>query len=64
MALAIRFDRLVQSGEVASYAELSRLGHVSCTRITQIMALLQLAPDVQEEILFLPRVMQGRDPIV
>jgi hypothetical protein len=27
------------------------------------MNLLQLAPDIQEQILFLPRTTQGRDPI-
>ena len=30
---------------------------------TQIMNLLHLAPDIQEEILFLPRVTEGHDPI-
>jgi hypothetical protein len=32
-------------------------------RITQIMNLLQLAPDIQEALLFLPRTAKGRDPI-
>ncbi|MBN1553550.1 MAG: hypothetical protein JXA11_02310 [Phycisphaerae bacterium] len=32
-------------------------------RMTQIMNLLLLAPDIQEEILFLPRTTSGRDPI-
>jgi hypothetical protein len=27
------------------------------------MNLLQLAPDIQEEILFLPRTVRGRDPL-
>lgn len=63
MALAIRFDRLVRAGEVAEYAELARLAHVTRARITQIMNLLMLAPDIQEAILFLPRVEHGRDPI-
>jgi hypothetical protein len=27
------------------------------------MAFLQLAPDIQEDLLFLPRVMAGKDPI-
>ncbi len=31
--------------------------------MTQIMNLLMLAPDIQEAILFLPRVESGRDPI-
>ena len=63
MALAIRFDQLIQNGEVADYAELARLGQVSRARVTQIMNLLMLAPDIQEEILFLPRVIEGRDPL-
>ena len=63
MALAIRFQQLLQQGEIANYAELARLGHVSRARITQIMNLLLLAPDIQEELLFLPRIKQGRDPI-
>lgn len=63
MALAIRMQRLVESGEVRDYAELARLGHVTRARMTQIMNLLNLAPDIQEEILFLPPVEFGRDPI-
>ncbi len=63
MALAIRFDRLIKAGEIADQAEIARLGHVSRARVTQIMNLLHLAPDIQEEILFLPRTESGRDPI-
>jgi len=63
MALAVRFDGLVRSGAVADYAELAELGHVSRARITQIMNLLLLAPDIQEHILFLPRTRNGRDPM-
>jgi hypothetical protein len=32
-------------------------------RMTQIMNLLQLAPDIQEELLFLPRIERGDSPI-
>src|SRR3954463_8121460 len=63
MALAIRFDGLLQRGEVKDYAELARLGHVTRARVTQVMNLLQLAPDIQEAILFLPEVAGGRDPV-
>jgi len=63
MALAIRIKRLIDSGEVRDYAELARLGHVTRARVTQIMNLLCLAPDIQEAILFLPPVESGRDPI-
>ncbi|MFG0241646.1 MAG: hypothetical protein ACF8R9_02545 [Phycisphaerales bacterium JB054] len=63
MALAIRFDRLLRDGRVASQSELARLARVTQPRMTQIMNLLHLAPDIQEEILFLPPVTEGRDPV-
>ena len=43
--------------------ELARLGHVTRARLTQITKLLQLAPDIQEAILCLPRVETGHDRI-
>jgi hypothetical protein len=60
MALAMRFDELIRSGQVTGYAELARLGHVTRARVSQIASLLGLAPDLQEEILFLPRTLRGR----
>lgn len=51
MALAIKFQGLVDRGEVPDYADLARLGYVTRARMTQIMNLLLLAPDIQEEIL-------------
>ena len=36
-------------------------GRVSRARVSQIMNLLLLAPDIQEEILFLPRTVKGVD---
>ena len=63
MALAIRFDQLLRDGVVANQAELARLGHVSPSRLSQVMALLRLAPEIQEAILFLPPTNRGRDPI-
>jgi len=53
MALAIKFQDMVDRGEVRDYADIARLGYVTRARITQIMNLLHLAPAVQEEILFL-----------
>jgi hypothetical protein len=63
MALALQLDELLRSGLVADQAALARLGHVSRARISQIVGLLNLAPDIQEALLFLPPVVQGRDPI-
>jgi hypothetical protein len=63
MALAIHFDDLVRKGVVRDYADLARLGGVCRARISQIMDLLDLAPDTQEDILHLPRGLGGRDVV-
>jgi hypothetical protein len=63
MALAIRFDDLLRSGKVRDMSELARLAHVSQPRMTQIMNLLHLAPDIQEDILYLPNNVSGRDSL-
>jgi hypothetical protein len=63
MALAIRFDQLLRDGVVADQSELARLGYVSPARVSQVMALLQLAPEIQEAILFLRPTERGRDPV-
>ena len=51
MALAIKFETMVERGEVRDYADLARLGYVTRARLTQIMNLMLLAPDLQEELL-------------
>jgi hypothetical protein len=63
LALALRFDGLLRDGTVKDYAELARLGHVTRARISQIMSLVLLAPDIQEAVLFLAPTREGRDPI-
>ncbi len=63
LALAIRYDQLLQAGHIGDYQELSQLGNVSRARITQIMNLRLLAPDVQEAILFLRKRGTHHDPI-
>lgn len=37
IALAIKFDEMIRSGEVKDQAEFARLGHVSRARLTQIV---------------------------
>jgi len=64
MALALRIDERVRRGELASYAEVAALGHVTRARVSQIMSLLNLAPDLQESLLFLPRTERGRDAVI
>ena len=51
MALAIHFEDLIRQGVVTDYADLARLGHVTRARVTQIMNLRLLAPEIQEELL-------------
>lgn len=63
MALAIKYDRLLRKGVVADLSELAHLCQVTQPRMTQIMNLLHLAPDIQEAILHLPAVERGHDPI-
>src|SRR5689334_11261346 len=63
LALAIRLEQLVQARVIVNYAALAALGHVSRARVTQILNLLLLAPDIQEALLFLPPTERGRDPI-
>jgi hypothetical protein len=63
MALAIRFEDLLRQESVKSCAELARLGCVSRARVSQIMDLLNLAPDIQERLLFLTPVRTWRDEL-
>ena len=63
MALAIKCSQLIRDGVAADQAELAHFGHITPSRMTQIMMLLNLAPDIQEQILFLPRTQHGRDAI-
>jgi hypothetical protein len=63
MALALHFEAQLGQGLLRNYSELARLGHVSRARISQVMNLLNLAPDLQEALLFLPRTGHGRDAI-
>ena len=63
MALAVRFQQLIDDGVVENQAEIARLSHVSRARVTQIMNLLHLAPDIQEAILNLPPTISGKDRV-
>ena len=64
LALALRIDEQVRRGEMASFAEVAELGHVTRACVSQIMNMLNLAPDIQEAIPFLPRTVRGRDPLI
>ena len=63
LALAIHFQDMIQRGEARDYADLARLGCLTRERMSQIMELVWLAPDIQQEILHLGPQTGGRYPI-
>jgi len=63
LALAIHIDDLLRKGEVRDYSDAARLGLLCRERVSQIMRLTYLAPDIQIEILYFPPVPGGRYPI-
>jgi hypothetical protein len=50
-------------GEIPDLATVARRASVTRARITQILGLLLLGPEIQEAILSLPPFTQGRDPL-
>jgi hypothetical protein len=63
VALAHRFAAELRSATAASMAELAAQRGITRARMTQIMNLLLLAPDIQEELLFLPPTVRGCDQV-
>jgi hypothetical protein len=63
MALAIHFQDMIQRGEAHDYADLARLGCLTRERMSQIMELVWLAPDIQQAILEFPPTRVARFPI-
>jgi hypothetical protein len=63
LALAIQFQNMIAQDDAKDYADLARLGGLCRERVSQIMRLNYLAPDVQVELLYLPPTLTGRCPI-
>lgn len=63
MALAIKIEGKVRDGEFTDYAEVALSAGLTRARISQIANLTLLAPEIQEQILFMERPEQGRDGI-
>jgi hypothetical protein len=63
MALAIYYEDLIRQGHVYDYAEIATLGYVTRARVTQIMNLRLLAPDIQEQLLTFSLIENGRDSL-
>ncbi len=62
LALAHRLDADIQAGVYEDQADVARQHGLTRARLTQLMNLLLLAPDIQEELLAL-EVPAGREPI-
>lgn len=54
MALAIKYQGMLDRGEVSGITELARLCHVTQPRMSQIINLNFFCPKIQEWLLFLP----------
>jgi site-specific DNA recombinase len=63
MALAIKFERQIREGEIRNHRVIAEAGQISRARLSQIMRLTNLAPCIQEELLFLPKTLIGSDRI-
>ena len=63
MALAVQFQDMIQRGDARDYSDLARLGCITRERMSQIMELVWLAPDIQQEILEFPPRPATRFPI-
>ena len=64
LALALRLEAQLRQGVLKDNAEVASAGHVTRARVSQILSLVHLAPDIQEAILFLPRTQRGRDRVI
>jgi hypothetical protein len=63
MALAIHCDELLRTDQITNQSELARYASITPARMTQILTLLNLAPDIQEAILLLPGTTKGRGDV-
>ena len=59
---AMEWQGLIESGETRNQAEIARREGITRARVTQVMAMLRLAPEIREQILALPE-MVGRPAI-
>lgn len=63
MALAIKYQGMLDRGEVSGVTELAELCHVTQPRMSQILNLNLLSPHIQEKLLFLPEPTRGKSTI-
>tara|TARA_R110002049_G_scaffold285698_4_gene467062 strand:+ start:225050 stop:225361 length:312 start_codon:yes stop_codon:yes gene_type:complete len=61
MALAIRLEDLLDSGLVGNQAEIAKAAGITTARVSQILNLNRLAPDIQQAILELEPTTEKTD---
>jgi hypothetical protein len=62
LAFAHEIDRRVRARELDDLAHAARVFGLTRARVTQLVSLTLLAPSIQEAILAMPPVTEGRDP--
>jgi len=55
---AIEWQTLLESGEASNQAAIARQEGITRARVTQVMGLLRLAPEIQEHVLSLPDMVR------
>ncbi|MFQ5803815.1 MAG: hypothetical protein ACE5JQ_13040 [Candidatus Methylomirabilales bacterium] len=55
---AIEWQALLESGEASNQADIARREGITRARVTQVMGLLRLAPEIQEHVLSLPDMIR------
>jgi hypothetical protein len=63
LALAINLEDMIRRGEAKHHADLARLSCLCRERISQIVRLNYLSPDIQVELLYLAPTTSSRFPI-
>ena len=63
MALAIKYEQLLDSREIGGQEALARLAGVDRSLISRILRLRLLSPSIQEQLLELPETPKGRQEL-
>jgi hypothetical protein len=54
---ALEWQALLESGEITNQAEIARREGITRARVTQVIGMLRLAPEIQDQILSMPDVV-------
>ena len=59
VARAVLFEHSIANGEAADFSDLARLTAITRERVSQVMKMMWLAPDIHDDLLRLPPVRRG-----